>query len=229
MAYIFGFKSELARPEYAATPVAPSNYGPDAAAKYVAKKIEELKEDAMSIPVLASLTEIHIIDDQGTEVFHKESRLTASVAGEFFKWIDSEGSAIKYQSIFGFRLKDMIEIGALECLAAYPDIVVPFYWWRQSTSLHDIYEYLLPTDVRKTVGMKNLIHFLTREWVDEKAIYANPRLQATLGLKLLQQAQCVRPAKTVECFDQQGPAQAGPVTPSAMRDAASLVGPGRRG
>lgn len=211
MAFIYGFKSELARPEYAATPAAPSNYGPDAAAKYVSKKLEELREEAASIPVLASLTEVYVIDHLGNEVFHKESRLTASVAGELFQWIGGDSGAL-YQQSFGFRLKDMIEIGALECLAAYPDIKVPFYWWRQSTAIHDVYEYLLPTDVRKTVGMKNLIHFLTQEWVDEKAVYNNPQLQATLGLRLLQRAQCLQPVRSIECFNDQNEAPArGPV------------------
>jgi uncharacterized membrane protein len=131
------------------------------------------------------------IDDQLT-------RLSAEVSNALFKWI-TEGTT-QYQPTFGFRLKDMIEIGALECLAAFPTLKVPFHWWRQSNSLHDIYEYILPTDVRKAVGMKNLIHFLTQDWVDEQVIFATPRLQCTLGLKLLQRAQCLAPVRSIDAF-----------------------------
>jgi len=190
-ALIFGFKSEAVRQEYLVEPTAPSNYGAEAAAKYIAKIKEQRLRESASIPIVATLTDVVICDQDLVELGRFSSTVSAEVAGAFFNWcqlnLPSEnwygvGAAVP---MFGFRIHDMLQIAALECLAAHPNVMVPFHLWHSATYIHDVFEYLVPSETRKLVGLAGLVRFLIGEVINEQALYENPYSQTVLAKKLL--------------------------------------------
>jgi hypothetical protein len=197
-----GFKSEAVRQEYLAMPTAPSNYGPEAAARHIAKKREETLAESNEIPIIATLTDVLIADEAGKQLCRFQSRTSAEVAKDLFMWCNNNlptenlycgaggGGGVP---MFGFRLRTMLEIGALECLAAHPKVPINFHLWRSATFIHDLYEYILPTDIRKMVGLAGLCRFLLNEPVEERSLYQDVDHQVKLGMKLLDRVYLLNP------------------------------------
>lgn len=193
--FILGFKSELARPEYLVEPMAPSNYGAEAAARYVARVKEQRLLEAVATPIVATLTDLAIYDENLKQLGRFMSRKTADVARDFFTWCVSNLPAENFYGsgnavpMYGFRIHDMLRVAALECLAAHPKVVVPFNLWHAAGYVHDIFEYLIPSELRKLVGLTGLVRFLTGESVVEEMLYNDVHYQARLTRTLLDRVQ----------------------------------------
>ena len=202
-ALALGFVAEGARYELLDDPKAPSNYGPEAASKYIMRAREERAKEAAFLPAVATLTEVLIVDQDNKTQFSAASRTIGTVAGDLFRWFVSELPMDNFLGgpgsipLFGFYLPELLMIGGMEALACHGDSLrVPFELWRNARNAHDTLEYITSAEIRKKVGLGRLCQFFLGKLESEEHVTRSPSLSCCLTLNLL---------RKVQYFDRYGP------------------------
>lgn len=193
-----------------AEPTAPSNYKPETAATYIAKKRKEQEQKADRSPLVSHTVGIVVLNLDGSVLFASSSTLGATVSPTWENSVKFAQFLQQYQSMqighdpvghpnydigrswFGFDIREMMHVIAMDVMqynstrGNLPYVVFPVGAWRYSpftpAPFVDPYELLIPSALQNDVTFDALCDFLKIPIPQD--IDVNPYSRAELARRL---------------------------------------------
>lgn len=160
----------------------------------IQKKIDELAATAHQRPLLAALTSVFLLYDNGevcTDFIVPDGKPLGAALGIYIR-----GMLADDERLVGFDVSSYMEIAALEavCYQAYSGVpggvfTIPFAYWREGPfaddrHLVDPYKLLVPSKHQATSDLPALCRYLGIGWPGDDEFNNSAEVKARLALEV---------------------------------------------